>query len=119
MPQLFLSFALEVTFDQSGHKNWEDSSSKNGPKTDQNLLKVRPEMNHTKFRARGNFWSIKNHPSKSEEHPSKIIFNPFFVLLQLQNEKRRLERELEEIKRQKEEQDDENERLRQELASLR
>lgn len=38
---------------------------------------------------------------------------------QLQNEKRRLERDLEEIKRQKEEQDDENERLRQEVASLR
>jgi hypothetical protein len=30
-----------------------------------------------------------------------------------------LERDLEEIKRQKEEQDDENERLRQEVASLR
>ena len=40
-------------------------------------------------------------------------------LFQLQNEKRRLERDLEEIKRQKEEQDDENERLRQEVASLR
>ena len=38
---------------------------------------------------------------------------------QLQNEKRRLERDLEEIKKQKEEQEDENERLRQEVASLR
>ena len=41
------------------------------------------------------------------------------IFFQLQNEKRRLERDLEEIKRQKEEQDDENERLRQEVASLR
>merc|ERR1711878_39553 len=38
---------------------------------------------------------------------------------QLQNEKRRLERDLEEIKRQKEEQDGENERMKQEVASLR
>ena len=43
----------------------------------------------------------------------------FFPIFQLQNEKRRLERDLEEIKRQKEEQEDENERLRREVASLR
>ena len=46
-----------------------------------------------------------------------MLNSTFFF--QLQNEKRRLERDLEEIKRQKEEQDDENERLRQEVASLR
>merc|ERR1719400_30238 len=38
---------------------------------------------------------------------------------QLQNEKRRLEKDLEEIKRQKEEQEEENERMKQEVASLR
>jgi len=38
---------------------------------------------------------------------------------QLQNEKRRLEKDLEEIKRQKEAQEEENERMKQEVASLR
>ena len=47
---------------------------------------------------------------------SPLIFLSFF---QLQNEKRRLEKDLEEIKRQKEEQEEENERMKQEVASLR
>merc|ERR1739844_722982 len=38
---------------------------------------------------------------------------------QLQNKKRRLEKDLEEIKRQKEEQEEETERLKQEVVSLR
>ena len=49
----------------------------------------------------------------------EVYLSIFCLIFQLQNEKRRLERDLEEIKRQKEEQDDENERLRQEVASLR
>jgi hypothetical protein len=43
----------------------------------------------------------------------------FFFLFQLQNERRRLEREVEEIRRQKEDQWKENERLKSELDSLR
>ena len=53
-----------------------------------------------------------------------LLSNPCSPLIslsifQLQNEKRRLEKDLEEIKRQKEEQEEENERMKQEVASLR
>ena len=45
--------------------------------------------------------------------------NKIITLLQLQNEKRRLEKDLEEIKKQKEEQEQENQKLRDDVASLR
>ena len=53
-----------------------------------------------------------------------LLSNPCSPLIslsifQLQNEKRRLEKDLEEIKRQKEAQEEENERMKQEVASLR
>ena len=50
------------------------------------------------------------------EYSNKIIT---FCVLQLQNEKRRLEKDLEEIKKQKEEQENETQKLRDEVASLR
>ena len=53
-----------------------------------------------------------------EFEPLVNLFGDFFSF-QLQNEKRRLEKDLEEIKRQKEEQEEENERLKQDVASLR
>ena len=59
---------------------------------------------------------VKKGLPEEKKYQIKIVA---FYVFQLQNEKRRLERDLEEIKRQKEEQDDENERLRQEVASLR
>ena len=60
-----------------------------------------------------------NYVQKNQLNAWIFATHSLLSLFQLQNEKRRLERDLEEIKRQKEEQDDENERLRQEVASLR
>ena len=61
-----------------------------------------------------------------EKHTQKSflkvqIFQKFFFFFnfQLQNERRRLEREVDEIRRQKEEQWKENEKLKTQLDSLR